>query len=196
MDSDSDIDDDAPSSSPSDSLQGVHLANPIPLAHSSTFPTTTLSNDSHIPQSTLPAASQPIALPIASSPKSSTQSVPLVEPSLVVQPQLPDQGLRRSARVSHKPSYLQSYHCNQVSASPFLLALPKNGTSHSLQNFTSYSKLFPTHRHFCNSISFVVEPTTYAQAIQDPKWREAMAAEIATLEANNTWLLRHMCFTC
>lgn len=183
-DSNSDIDDDAPSSSPSDSLQGVHLADPIPLTPSSTILATTLSSDSHIPQSTLP-----VALPTASSPESSTQPTPSIKPSLVVQLQLPIQGLIRSTKVSHKPSYLQSYHCNQVSASPFLSTLPKKGTSHPLQNFLSYSKLSATHRHFCNSISFFVEPTTYAQAVQDPKWREAMAAKIATFEANNTWSL-------
>ena len=50
----------------------------------------------------------------------------------------------------------------------------------------------PKHRHFCNSISSIVEPTTYAEAIKDPKWREAMVAEIATLEANQTWSLTSM----
>ena len=83
--------------------------------------------------------------------------------------------------MSHKPSYLQSYHCNQVSASPFIKSLPKKGTFHPLQNFLSYSKISATRRHFCNSISSIVEPTTYAQIVQDPKWRDAMAIEIAAL---------------
>ena len=34
-----------------------------------------------------------------------------------------------------------------------------------------------------------MEPTTYAQAVQDPKCRDAMVAKIAALEANNTWSL-------
>ncbi|XP_075655032.1 uncharacterized protein LOC142625227 [Castanea sativa] len=185
VDLDSDTEDDVvPSSSPSISLQGAHLADPI------SQPAPISSSDS-LPQSTLPDSSRHTDFPTASSPQQSSSSQPAssVKPSLVVQPQLPEQGFRRSARVSHKPSYLQSYHCNQVCTSSLSPSLPKKGTSHPLQNFLSYSKLFATHRHFCNSISSVVEPTTYTQAVQDPKWREAMAAEIAALEANNTWSL-------
>ena len=76
-----------------------------------------------------------------------------------------------------------------MSASPFIQSLPKKGTFHPLQNFLSYSKLSATHRHFCNSISSVLELTIYAQTVLDPKWKDAMAIEIAALEANNTWSL-------
>ena len=46
-----------------------------------------------------------------------------------------------------------------------------------------------SHQAFVNTISSVVEPTTYAQAIQDPKWREAMNHELIALENKKTWLL-------
>lgn len=106
----------------------------------------------------------------------------------VAQPDAP-QVLRRSTRVSHKPSYLQSYHCNQVTASSALAipSIPKKGTAYPLHNFLSYSYLSPNHKHFCNSISSILEPTSYAQAVKDPKWRNAMAAEVVALEANNSW---------
>lgn len=64
--------------------------------------------------------------------------------------------------------------------------LPKTGITHPIQTFLSYSHLSPTHKHFSNSISSIVEPTSYGQVVQDPRWRDAMAAEVATLEANNT----------
>ena len=35
-------------------------------------------------------------------------------------------------------------------------------------------------------ISTTVEPKSYGQAILDPRWRDAMVAEIVALEANHT----------
>ena len=84
---------------------------------------------------------------------------------LAAQPvQLISPVLRSSVRVPHKPSYLQSYHCNQVIGS-FALTDPlptKTGIAHPIQKFLSYSHLSPTHKHFCSSISPIVEPTSYA----------------------------------
>ena len=34
-----------------------------------------------------------------------------------------------------------------------------------------------------------MEPNSYAYTVKDPKWKEAMAAEVTALEANNTWSL-------
>ncbi|XP_050241056.1 proline-rich receptor-like protein kinase PERK9 [Quercus robur] len=59
-------------------------------------------------------------------------STTLPIPQPVAQPHLaPSQGLRRSTRVSHTPSYLQSYYCSQVSASSTLSTpvLPKKVSS-------------------------------------------------------------------
>ena len=36
---------------------------------------------------------------------------------------------------------------------------------------------------------FHKEPTSYAQAVQDPKWLDAMQAKIDTFQANHTWNL-------
>ena len=41
----------------------------------------------------------------------------------------------------------------------------------------------------CYSISSIVEPSYYYLVVSYPKWPEAMAVEIAALEANNTWTL-------
>ena len=141
---------------------------PIPLVPSS-IDSTTVALD-------YPATSSP-HLPYESPPTAPSQLSP------------PSQTLRRSIRVSTKPSYLQSYYCNQVSASFIAPVIPKKGTSHPIQNFLSYSHLSPSYKFFCNSISSIVEPSTYTQAVKDPKWREAMATEIAALEANQTWSL-------
>ena len=107
--------------------------------------------------------------------------VPAEPPEPIVDP-VP---LRRSSRAVKQPSYLQAYHCNQVyyvlDANP-----PHLGTSHSLSSHVSYHHLSPSYKSFCCSISSLVEPTYYHQAASNPKWQEAMAVEIATLEANNT----------
>ena len=96
--------------------------------------------------------------------------------------------LRKSARVFKPPSYLQAYHCNQVSSIPTVTTL-QSGTSHLLSSHLSHNSLYPSYKFFCCSVSSIVEPSHYYQAISGPKWQEAMAAEIVALEVNNTWTL-------
>ena len=47
----------------------------------------------------------------------------------------------------------------------------------------------PSYAHFCSLIIAVSEPKSYHEVVQDPKWQNAMAAEIAALESNQTWSL-------
>ena len=42
-------------------------------------------------------------------------------------------------------------------------------------------------RKFLVSVSAIVEPKSYKQAIQSEEWHEAMDNEIEALELNNTW---------
>ena len=72
-----------------------------------------------------------------------------------------------------------------VTSSPTAIVL-QLGTSHPLSFHLSYQSLSSSNNTFCCSISSIVEPTHYYQASIDPKWQDAMATEIAALEANNT----------
>ncbi|WRX24130.1 Reverse transcriptase [Theobroma cacao] len=55
------------------------------------------------------------------------------------------------------------------------------------RNFLSSNKLSSKHKSFNASLSQLHEPITYHQAIHYDHRREAMAAELTTLEDNNTW---------
>ena len=90
--------------------------------------------------------------------------------------------LRQSTRAHKRPSYLQDYHCNMVTSSP-IASILQSGTSHPLSSHLSYQFLSSSYKTFCCSISSIVEPTHYYQAVTNPKWQEAMTAKIAALEA-------------
>ena len=115
-------------------------------------------------------------------PNQSNVSLDHSSPSIHTTPPASIPPLRKSTSISHSPAYLQAYKCNQVSQ-------VQPSTAYPLSSYLSSHKLSPRHLHFYNAISSIEEPKFYHQAIQDPKWREAMAAEISALEANHTWTL-------
>ena len=165
------------------SSSGLSSSNPLPLPCASPVPS--LHDD-----------------PILSKPNSFTLShdtiihvhhtidddfldeVPEAPPNPITDP-IP---LRRSSRSVKRPSYLQEFHYNQVSSIK-LVSSALSGISHPLSSHVSYHHLSSSYKTFYCAISSVVEPQFYYQAVSDPKWQVAMAVEIATLEANNTWTL-------
>lgn len=61
-----------------------------------------------------------------------------------------------------------------------------SGIRYPLALYVTFDNLSQNHRHFVGAINSDVEPTSYAEAVQHNHLREAMAKEIAALEANNT----------
>lgn len=99
----------------------------------------------------------------------------------------------RPQRDRRPPAYLRDYVCHAIKSdtpdsSPLHDA--SSGTPHPLSHFVAYDKFFVTHRAYLASITSRDDPCHFSHAVQDPRWREAMAQEISALEANNTWELR------
>ncbi|KAK9055092.1 hypothetical protein SSX86_026172 [Deinandra increscens subsp. villosa] len=65
----------------------------------------------------------------------------------------------------------------------------EGSTVHPITNYISYDKFSDSHRSFLAAITTNHEPKYFKQAMQDPKWVEAMKKEIQALENNNTWTL-------
>ncbi|KAI5440925.1 hypothetical protein KIW84_010406 [Lathyrus oleraceus] len=89
--------------------------------------------------------------------------------------------LRVSNRIKRPPSYLQDYHCNNISR-----CTNQNSTSiaYPLSSVLTYNHCSPAYKLFCCSISSNIEPKNYNQASKFDCWKEAMNAEIAALEVH------------
>lgn len=75
------------------------------------------------------------------------------------------------------PPYLaRDYHCPQAMlhstpSSPSMTS-SKKGTRHPLSNLKSYDKLSPSYHSFVLALSSIPEPTSFTEAVQDPKWND------------------------
>ena len=63
------------------------------------------------------------------------------------------------------------------------------GILYLISSTLSYDKLSHGHKAFAISLSVTKEPDSYAEAILDPRWQEAMQVEFDAFKANNTWIM-------
>ena len=101
---------------------------------------------------------------------------------------------RKSNRPTKPPSFLQDFHIeanlpSRPAPSSSSSVATISGISYPLSDVLSYDRLSTSHKVFATSLSIVKEPTSFLQAMEDPKWREAMHNEIQALQANSTWTL-------
>ncbi|CAL2242392.1 unnamed protein product [Prunus armeniaca] len=137
------------------------------------------------PSATSPTPDSDLPLPTDPTPSA---SVPVTQPA----PDTP-----RPTRISSRPKQpstrLKDFVCSQVILPPHQSSSsstgPSPGTRFPLCNFISYHRYSPRHLSFVNSISRSVEPSSFAEANSDPRWREAMDSELAALADNHTWTL-------
>nr|XP_016472424.1 PREDICTED: uncharacterized mitochondrial protein AtMg00820-like [Nicotiana tabacum] len=60
---------------------------------------------------------------------------------------------------------------------------------YSLEKYLSYGGLSSKYQSHIAAYSIRVEPTSFNEASQDPKWIDAMKGELSTLEENKTWII-------
>lgn len=80
------------------------------------------------------------------------------------------------------PSYLWDFHYNLLTDLP--QSMKEQSTKYPLSNHISYCHLTGSQQLLSINISKTFEPDFFHQAIKFPKWREAMATELAALERN------------
>ncbi|GJS99474.1 putative RNA-directed DNA polymerase [Tanacetum coccineum] len=89
-----------------------------------------------------------------------------------------------SKRNRTRPTYLDDY---EVQLPPSIdhkqpTSSRESSTVHSLAHYVSYDNFTNTHKAFLSAITSNNEPKHFQQAIQDPRWIEAMKKEIQALE--------------
>lgn len=61
-----------------------------------------------------------------------------------------------------------------------------------MANYLSCASFCAGHTKFLNAVSTGVETRHYKYAVSDPRWRDAMKAEIDALEQNGTWKIEDL----
>ncbi|KAF9664300.1 hypothetical protein SADUNF_Sadunf16G0004000 [Salix dunnii] len=125
--------------------------------------------------------------PVTSSSEPPTIETPPSPISSSIPPPSPPPILHHSDRPKQQSVLLRDFHCGQVGMSSLFTSTTKSspsksGTQYPLSSFISYQSLSPTHQIFINNITSTVEPRTYEQTLNDPKWCEAMQTELTALE--------------
>lgn len=126
----------------------------------------------------------------------SSSSVPNPDSIPPVQPII-----RQSTRLKQRPNWWTDYEVHTKPTSLFSTAdahscqVPSSTYSISkypISSYLSYQHFSPTHKAFITHLDASHEPSTYSQAVNNPKWVEAMTRELVALEENQTWTLMEL----
>ncbi|GJS34094.1 retrovirus-related pol polyprotein from transposon TNT 1-94 [Tanacetum coccineum] len=95
---------------------------------------------------------------------------------------------RRSARTTVQPSWLKDFVTSKHKASSVVSAATNKPAYPLFQqaDFQSYPDEYVAS---LANVMATSEPNSYSQAVNDPKWVEAMEKELKALETNDTWVL-------
>ena len=125
-----------------------------------------------------PPSSTVSSLPVSpSTPASPTPSHPPVSESTIEPPSLP---------LVHPPIRHQYSRRDPAVPPPSPVFSMTEVPSHTY-SLRDRSTLVAPDRYASTSVSVAVEPSTYREAVQSPKWRTAMAEELNALARTHTW---------
>ncbi|KAK8951032.1 hypothetical protein KSP39_PZI004596 [Platanthera zijinensis] len=158
-----------------------------------------ISTDDETIESPLPIVVTSSPIVVTSSPSSAAapieSSLPIVSTSAPPilytysrRPKTDEQG--QSVDVSPVPVTASSPDSEDDLHIPLAQLFGKQGsTKYPIANYISYSHLSPAHKAFISSLSSIMIPKTWQEAIQVPEWKQAMEEELRALHKNNTWQL-------
>ena len=67
-----------------------------------------------------------------------------------------------------------------------------SGKPYPLAHYVTCDNFSTVHKNYLATITKIVEPRYFHQAVTNPKWREAMANKIEALELNQTWTIEDL----
>lgn len=147
------------------------------------------SHDNGADTSLATTPSSPCSSPEALSEESTpTTSVPTTE----------NEDLGQGKRAKFPSVWLKDYvaHATRCPEEPHLVSPEHNSVSSSsvqgntlypLTSYISDDMFSPQHKVFLAVVLDGVEPTSYKQAMLDPRWTKAMGTEVGALEDSGTW---------
>nr|ABI34293.1 Integrase core domain containing protein [Solanum demissum] len=91
-------------------------------------------------------------------------------------PTSPTTQTRKSTRHFKPPTWMQDYVCKPTA----------HTCTYSLSVVLGYSSLSPKYQAYIAKMFTDSEPTSFKEAVKDPRWIEAMQSEIKALEENST----------
>ncbi|KAK9190888.1 hypothetical protein WN943_019498 [Citrus x changshan-huyou] len=108
--------------------------------------------------------------------------------------------LGRGCRQRQPSTRLRDYVLHTVqrlssSSSPFARSLGhthSSGSPYRITHYVNYDKFSLRHRAFLAAVTAGTEPSSFTEAVEDEKWRDAMKKEIQALEDNETWTVESL----
>lgn len=107
-----------------------------------------------------------------------TPASPVVAASPSQAPFVSTNEVRRSSRTHKPPVWLSDYILKDQGNANYC---------YPLSQVIWYDQLSLSFSTALSSYSTIIEPTSYQEAVQDPKWIDAIKVEVQALEDNATW---------